>query len=230
MKQRLRAAAKLIGDADLASAYRDALFSRFDGLFSEARPAWRPNTSRGFRSGAPAPSFAKPQSKVAAKRLAGDIEPVAAALARQAIADPPVLDDHLEALQTRGFGDPALDGLAKEIIRLRLDADHLDSDALQRHLTQRGFSALLIDVDRAAAYAGAPFPKDDVTLAAARSQWSHAFEVLNRVAALEEALSVAKHDLARGSSSSAFMSLKRERDVLRRAINARMIWTPDESP
>ena len=159
--------------------------------------------------------------------MAGDIDPIAAALARRAIIDPTVLDGHLEDLQERGFGDPALDGLAKEIIRLRIEFNVLDSEALRRHLTESGFNALLIDVERAAAYACAPFEQNDVTLAAARSQWSHAFDVLSRVAALEDALSVAKHDLAHGVGASAFMTLKSERDALRRAIKTGTIWTTD---
>jgi DNA primase len=119
--------------------------------------------------------------------------------------------------------------LAKEIIRLRIEADVLDSEALQRHLAASGFSALLIDIDRAATHAGAPFLKEDVTLAAARSQWSHAFEVLNRMAALEDALTGAKQDLAGGAGASALMALKAERDSLRRAIKTGKIWEPDEA-
>ena len=177
---------------------------------------------------APEMTDRNPEGKAAAKRLARSIEPVAAVLARQAIADPEVLDDHLEILEARGFGDPALDELSREIVRLRLDADRLDSEALRRHLAARGFSALLIDIDRAATHAGAPFPNQGVTLAAARSQWSHAFEVLNRMAALEEALAAAKQDLAGPSGASVLMTLKAERDTLRRAIKTGQIWTPDE--
>ena len=229
LKQRLRAAAKAIGDGDLAVAYRDALLSRFDALFAAQRAPWRPAAGRWTPPGPPPPTFARPETKAATKRPGWTLKPVAAALARQAIADPPVVDDHLEALEARGFGDPALNGLAKEIIRLRLSADVLDSDALRRHLAQSGFSALLIDVDRAAAHAGAPFPKDDITLAAARSQWSYAFEVLNRVAALEDALMIAKQDLAGRAGASTLMALKSERDSLRRAIETGTIWTPDEA-
>ena len=61
----------------------------------------------------------------------------------------------------------------------------LTSRRLARHLAARGFGALLSEIDRAAAKSGAPFLRSDVTLARARSQWSHAFEVLNRMAALE---------------------------------------------
>jgi len=54
-----------------------------------------------------------------------------------------------------------------------------------RHLRAQGYAGLLTDIDRAASQASAPFLKQDVTLAAARSEWSYAFAVLTRVAALE---------------------------------------------
>jgi DNA primase len=138
-----------------------------------------------------------------------------------------VLDDHLEAFEARGFGDPALAELASQIIRLRLSAERLDSEGLQRHLADTGFSALLIDIDRAATLAGAPFMKPDVTLAAARSQWSRAFEALSRLAALDEALTAAREDLVGGKDSSAHRSFKAERDRLRRAVETGTIWTED---
>ena len=232
LRQRLRAAARAIADGDLAAAYRDALMSRCDALLASPRPAAgaRP-AQRGGRWRGPfeaPPSFPTAEGRAAAKRLAGAIEPVAAVLARRALADPPVLDDHLEALEAHGFGDPALAALAQEIVRLRLTADHLDSEALDRHLRASGFSALLIDIDRAATHAGAPFPQADVTLAAARSQWSYAFEVMCRLAALEEALNAAKQDLAgQGAGAAGLMTLKAERDRLRRDVKTGAIWTPE---
>ncbi|MEO8811380.1 MAG: DNA primase [Caulobacteraceae bacterium] len=238
LKQRLRSAARTIADADLAAAYKDALLARHDAMFATAAAPRRPWTAlpgsrgRGGRRGPPPdlPAPPTPEGRAAAKRLAVGIEAVPAALARHAIADPVVLEAHLEALEARGFGDPALGDLAREIVRLRLSCAHLDSDTLRRHLASRGFSALLNDIDRAATHAGAPFPKDDVTLAAVRSQWSHAFEVLNRMAALEEALTAAKQDLAGGAGVSALMDLKTERDALRRAIKTGQVWLPDPAP
>jgi DNA primase len=236
LKQRLRAAAGQIADPDLKSAYRDSLLARFDQLFAPPPQTPWPAGERGGGRGRggwrrPGPellTFPTPEGRAAAKRLARGVEPIPAALAKQAIIDPSVLDDHLEALQSRGFGDPALIDLAKEIIRLRIEADALDSEALQRHLAASGFSALLIDIDRAATHAGAPFLTEDVTLAAARSQWSHAFEVVNRMGALEDALTGAKQDLAGGAGASALMALKAERDALRRAIKTGQIWEADE--
>ena len=233
LKQRLRAAAGAIGDSDLAQAYREDLLRRFDALFPRD-DGYRGQSGGGYRrqgwgGKAQAPAFPTPEGKAAARRLSAAVEPIPAALARYSLQDPHVLDDHLEPLEQHGFGDPALLELVKEIIRLRLDADLLDSEALRRHLAGRGFSALLTDIDRAALKSGAPFIQSDVTLAAARAQWSYAFGVMNRMAALEESLAAAKQDLAGASSASGLNSLKAERDALRRALKSGTIWTGDGS-
>ena len=227
LKQRLRAAAKTIADPDLATAYRDAVMSRLDGLF--ARPvAFAPTQRQPWKRGAPAPlQPAGALAKAAAKRLATKLDPIPSALARYALADPQVIDEHLEDLQLVGFGDPALLDLAREIIAVRLSDDLLDSETLQRHLARCGFSALLTDIDRAATHAGAPFIKSDVTLAVARSQWSRAFGAFNQLAALENALRAAKQDLEASGRSLALSSLKTERDLLRRTIETGAIWTMD---
>jgi DNA primase len=234
LKQRLRERARTIAEPDLAAAYREALLEKFDSIFAYSRPAspQPPFATRrrpgGWRDlAAPLPTLPTPEGRAAAKQLSGMLSPIAAALAKWAIADPPVLDDHLEALEQNGFGDPALTDLCRQIIRLRLDSDHLDTEALRRHLTESGFAALLIDIDRAATHAGAPFFKSDVTLAAARSQWSYAFEVLNRLAALEIALTAAKLALG-GGGVSALSGLKSDRDQLRRAVKSGTIWAMHE--
>ena len=229
LRQRLRAAAALIADKDLAGAYREDLLGRLDAQTAREPAApfqpGRPGGRGGF-AGRPAfPAAPTEAGRAAARRLAGGLEPTAAALAAYALRDPQVLDDHLEALESWGFGDQALAGMTGEIIRLRLEADHLDSEALARHLAARGYSAQLNDIDQAAPKSGAPFLKSDVTLAAARSQWSHALSVQNRLAALEVALNAAKQDLAGGSDVASLMALKTERDALRRAVKTGTIWT-----
>jgi len=239
LKARLRAAAGSIADKDLAQAYRDDLLGRLDKLF--ARPGQggdgfrgprQPFVPRGGKGGKGFPTFdAFPtaEGKEAARRLAVSLDPMACALAKAALDDPHRLDEHLEQLERSGFGDPGLSELAKEIIRLRLDADHLDSGSLARHLRERGFAGLLTDIDRAAARAGAPFLKQDVTLAAARSQWTQAFEVLNRLAALEAALTSAKVNLGGRSDMAAFERLKAERDTLKRAVRSGTLWSDGEA-
>jgi DNA primase len=238
LKGRLRTLSATIADKDLAQAYRDDLLGRLDELFAASRPAWKPQGSGGGagrgRSGGRfgRPDIPQPPSAegmAAARRLATSIEGLPAALAKAALEDPHRIDDHLEALERHGFGDPALNKLATEVVRLRIAADSLDSDALQRHLRGSGYDALLIDIDRAAAKSGAPFLKPDVTLAAARSQWSYAFEVQGRVAALEEAIASAKSNLAAGVDMAGLRRLKSERDGLKRALRSGDLWTDDSA-
>jgi len=150
-------------------------------------------------------------------------------VAKGALLDPACLDDRLEALEQHGLGQPALNDLASEIIRLRLEADVLDSEGLTRHLTTRGFGALLGEIDRAARTSGAPCLNPDIPQYVARISWSHAFEVLTRMAALESALSVAKAELTESSDAQAFMRLKGERDALKRAIRTGTVWTSSGS-
>jgi DNA primase len=228
LRQRLRKAAGAIGDPDLAQAYRDELQRRFDALFPvPLREPFR-GGKRPFKG--PDLRITTEAGRAAAQRLARDIEPLAAALASYALADPAALEPHLDELNAHGLGDPALADLAHEIVRLRLEAEHLDSEALHRHLRSRGFSALLNDVDRAAAKSGAPFIRPDVTLASARSQWTHAFSAVCRVVALDVA--VAQASQAVGTSSEAdqaHIALKTERDSLRRALKSGNIFEEDGS-
>jgi len=240
LKGRLRQAAQAIGEKDLAEAYRDDLLKRFDDLFPRgpsrteggyrpegARPVWR-GGGRGRWPQAEVPLPAGPEAKAARKRLAASLHPVAAAVAKAVIADPHLLDDVLETAQDSGFGDAQLEDLAREIIRLRLEGD-LDSDTLSRHLAGRGFSAQLRELDEAASKSGAPFLDPELSPAAARALWSHAFSALTRLAALESALISAKAEAADAGGMSALMRLKAERDALRRAIRTGTIWTDDGS-
>ena len=238
LKARLRHAAGLIADKDLQGAYRDDLLQRFDGLFARAPRADRPPEGRGphrrgeFRRGGRdfPPQGSTPEGQAAAKRLARTLSPVAAALAQGALADPAILDDHLEdSFTAKGFGEPALGDLVKEIIRLRLEAEHLDTGVLGRHLASCGFSALLTDIERAAATSGAPMLKEDVSLDARRSQWSRGFGALSRAAALDDAIAAAKGNLSGREDMAAFERLKAERDALKRAIRTGTIWTEDGS-
>ena len=159
------------------------------------------------------------------RRLRQSIEPLAAALALCAIHNPAWIDAHLEALEAYGFGEPALDDLAREFIRLRLEADSLDSEALARHFASAGFGALLGEINKAAIKSGAPFLNPDIQPAVARSQWSHAFEHLARMAALDDAILAAKSDLDGRAGMEAIERMKIERDALRRAIGSGTVWT-----
>lgn len=228
LKARLRAAAAAIQDKDLAQAYREDLFRRLDALFPQAdrsQRAWVPRgafQSRGDRIAPLQPATSR--GRAAARQLATALHPVAAAVAKGVLDDPHRLEGHLEQMEASGFGDPALDGLAKEITRLRLEADVLDTEALQRHLAAIGFGVLISEIDKAARSSGAPFLDPDFPLPAARTQWTQAYEALIRLAALERALSSAKAEMTEASGAGALMRLKIERDALKRAIATGTIW------
>ena len=226
LKGRLRTAAAAILDRDLADQYRQALFDRFDNLFP--RRAAQQNTGQQvggrWKPGPPPKQGQTAEGAQAMQALSRSIEPVAAALAHGAVDDPERMDDHLEAIAAHGFGDPALDGLAQELVRLRFAGQSLDSAALRRHLAQSGHDALMREVEKAAAKSGAPFLAANAPLAEARTRWSQAFDASTRVAALERALASAKSDAHRGFDASAFTQLKAERDALRRAIKTGTIW------
>lgn len=242
LKARLRAAAQLIADKDLQQAYRDDLLQRLDAQFAASRPQRGGDAPRGGREGArsggggrwrgapQAPLGSTPEGQAAAKRLARTLGSAPAALALVAVAEPTLLDEHLEDNFTaKGFGEPSLGEMVKEIIRLRLEADHLDTASLRRHLASCGFSALLTDIERAAATSGAPMIKEDVSLDARRSQWSRGYAALSRAAALDDAIVAAKGNLAGREQMAALERLKTERDALKRAIRTGTIWTEDGS-
>jgi DNA primase len=235
LKTRLRQAAQAIQDRELAEAYREEFAARFDAAFPKTPPAapfgQQPFTPgqrgrRGPRGGAePWAMPPTPEGRAAAKRLARSPEPLAAALAKGALEDPPRLDAHLESFEAAGFGDPVLAELAREIIGLRLEGDVLDTGALARHLAQKGFGVLLGEIDKAAARSGAPFLDPNRPLSDARALWSHAFESLTRMAALENALASAKAEIGDAAGAARFVRLKSERDALKRAIRTGSIWS-----
>ncbi len=231
LKGRLRDAAGAIQDRDLAEQYRRELFDRFDALFParSQRPASRGQTVGGRWKPGPPPTLGQTaEGAQAMHSLSRSIEPVAAALAHGAIDDPERMDDYLEAIAAHGFGEPALDGLAQELVRLRFadqeNGQSLDSAAVRRHLALSGHDALVREVEKAAAKSGAPFLAANAPLAEARTRWSQAFDALTRVAALEDALVSAR---AVPGQDEAFRRLKAERDALRRAIKAGTIWEDD---
>jgi DNA primase len=251
LKARLRAAAATIQDKDLAQAYREELLHRLDLLFERTKPAqaaWTPQNRPFQGGGRPAGKWSRgkgkgdfplapstPEGRAGAQALTRSIPSAMAAVVQAALDHPAWLEDHLEALEHSGFGDPVLAPLAREIIRFRLDWDPpeqdestgpdpgLDSAGLVRHLAERGYGALLMEIARAAGKSSAPFlsPEPDP---AAKDQWSQAFEVLIRMAALESALSAAKAEASQGLDAGAFSRLKAERDALRRAIKSGTVW------
>ena len=230
LKGRLRTAAALIQDKDLAEQYRRDLYERFDALFpgrQQQAPQQRSQQGGGGRGrwGQPPKLGQTSEGAQAMQSLARSLEPIAAALAHGAIEDPERMDDHLEAVSAHGFGDPALDGLAQELVRLRF-SNQMDSATLRRYLSASGFDDLMSEIEKAAAKSGAPFLNAAIPITEARLRWSQGFDALTHLAALEHALAAAKSGADQGFDAVAFSRLKAERDHLRRAIRSREIWDP----
>lgn len=226
LKTRLRKLAATIADADLAQAYKEDLLGRFEQLWPTRQPVytvgaaaremsrarWDKRRNPSGISDGPATA----QAKDASRRLRVSPRPLAAALALAAVRDPGVIDDKIELVGARGFGDEKLDGLAHELVRLRYEADGLEFDGA---LQARGFDpAMLTLLEQDARRAGVSAPFLEATGERARDLWRQAFDLLMQLEALERAVEAAARDLDRDHDSSTLISLKTERDLMRKLI------------
>jgi DNA primase len=231
LKARLRKLAATIADGDLAQAYKEDLLSRFEQLWPTREPVYtvgaaaremsraRWDRRRDGRGVSQAPST--PEAKDASRRLRQSPGNLAAALALAAVRDPALIDDKIELVGARGFGDEKLDALAQELVRLRYDTEAVEFDVALRHLQARGFSPqMLSDLERDAGRAGVAAPFLAATGERARDLWRQAFDLLMQLESLERAVEAAARDLDRDRDSSTLNSLKTERDHLRKLINS----------
>ena len=229
LKTRLRKLAATIADGDLAQAYKEDLLGRFEQLWptreavytvgaaarAMSRARWDKRRNPNGVSDGPATS----QAKDASRRLRVSPRPLAAALAYAAVRDPGVIDEKIELVGARGFGDEKLDSLAQELVRLRYETEGMEFDAAIRELDARGFGpANLAVLEQDARRAGVSAPFLQATGERARDLWRQAFDLLMQLEALERAVEAAARDLDRDHDSSTLISLKTERDLLRKLI------------
>lgn len=224
LKARLRKLAATIADADLAQAYKEDLLSRFEQLWPTREPVYTVGAAAREMSRArwdkrrALAAGATPEGKDASRRLRQSPKPLAAALALAAVRDPGVIDEAIELVGARGFGDEKLDGLAQELVRLRYEADGLEFDAA---LQMRGFDpAMLSLLEQDARRAGVSAPFLQATGEEARNLWRQAFDLLMQLESLERAVEAAARDLDRDHDSSTLVSLKTDRDHLRKLLNS----------
>jgi DNA primase len=227
LKARLRKLAATIADSDLASAYKEDLLGRFEQLWPTREPVYTVGAAARTMSRArwdkrkPVAGPATPEARDASRRLRQSPGNLAAALALAAVRDPAVIDDKIELVGARGFGDVRLDGLAQELVRLRYETEGMEFDVALRHLQARGFSPqMLSDLERDAGRAGVSAPFLAETGEPARDLWRQAFDLLMQLESLERAVEAAARDLDRDRDSSTLNSLKTERDTLRKLLNS----------
>ncbi len=238
LKKRLRALAATIQDKDLAESYRIDLLDRFDALISPARgtqPAYQPFTPRpqgGGRWDKKGPRNqqvyippAMQESRIAASNLQKALDPTAASLAQGLLDHPDWMLDQVEGLESYGFGDGALEALARTLVSISFQHEGLDREALNRHLHKQGLGALLSEIQKAALKSGAPFLSPDTSSADAHARWIQAFNAVSRLTALDRALNSAREQVG----TEFFSRLKLERDSLRRSLRSGQIWQDDST-
>ncbi len=237
LKVRLRKLAASIPDADLAGAYKEDLLSRYEQLWPTRAPVYtvgaagRELARRRWdkeRNGV-SQAASTPEGRDARERLRHSARPLAAALAIAALRDPGVIDDKIEQVGARGFGDEKLDAIAHQLVSLRYETDSLDMDATLRRLQAKGLDGpTLARLEQDAGRAGVSAPFLAETGERARDLWRQAFDLLMQLESLERAVEAAARDLDRDHDSAALMTLKAERDQLRRLINSD--WSHPEDP
>ena len=234
LKVRLRKLAATIADSDLAQAYKEDLLSRYEQLWPTRAPVftvgaaaremsrrrWEKGRWDKDRSGI-SQAAPTPEARDASRRLRQSPRPLAAALALAAVRDPGVIDDKIELVGARGFGDQKLDGLAQELVRLRYESDGLEFANPEKggELVARGFNPdtlALLEADARRAGVSAPFLQAQGERA--RELWRQAFDLLMQLESLERAVEAAARDLDRDQDSSTLFSLKAERDQLSRLL------------
>jgi DNA primase len=227
LKTRLRKLAATIADPDLAQAYKEDLLGRFEQLWPTREAVYtvgaaaREMSRAGWAKRRAAATGATPEGRDASRRLRASPRPLAAALALAAVRDPAVIDDKIELVGARGFGDEKLDALAQELVRLRYEADGLELDAALRHLQARGLTPdMLALLEQDARRAGVSAPFLQATGERARDLWRQAFDLLMQLESLERAVDAAARDLDRDRDASTLVSLKTELDSLRRHVNS----------
>lgn len=236
LKVRLRKLAATIADPDLAAAYKEDLLARFEALWPTREPVYTVGAAgrelarqRWSKRKAPL-AGASAEARQAAEALSHSAKPLAAALAKAALHDPAVIDDSIELVGARGFGDARLDGIAQALVQLRYETEAAEFDAVVRGLRGKGVGdEALAQLDRDARRAGVAAPFLDP--AAGREQmrllWRQAFDLLMRLESLERAVEAAVQDLPRDRDATTLNNLKTERDHLRRLINSD--WAHEEA-
>ena len=248
LKGRLRAAAALIADKDLAQAYREDLLARYDEALRPAARA-QDGSGRGYASsgygGAASGGFRgrggrrgegpaflpppTPEGRAAARALPRRLKVVQAAIAWFAIQTPDALDPYVERLADLGFGDTNLADLAREISALYVSHPGLDTSALTGHLARSGMGDLLTDIEKAARQANAPFLEADRPTDDARRIWSLAFDVVIELAEVESALDAAKEDMSRTRDAAHLRHLRSRQLALQTMLNDGTVFADPET-
>ncbi|AYG96328.1 DNA primase [Brevundimonas naejangsanensis] len=227
---RLRKAAATIADPDLSKTYKDYLVGAFYQLVrpteQEKKQAHRVIYRDRKARQAQAIMDVTPEARLAAKSLSQAPKPIMSAVIEGLISYPSIISERAEVLGTQSFGDPDLDRLLGDLVRITYDVSSMSDGLLRSRLRALGHDGILKRVDRTASIAHAPFLETGISLEEAEKSLRRAIDALLQALALNRALTELKRDA--DFDLVTFGGLKGQRDALERYISSGEIWTDSE--
>ncbi len=222
----LRKSAATITDPDLSRAYKNYLTSAYYQLLrpseAEKREAGRViYRDRRARKAAPVMDQT-PEAKAGTAVLSQTPIPLVAAIVEGLIRNPDILFERSELLENQGFGDPKIDRLITDMVRLSFDRSSLDNSLFRSRLVALGHEETLKLVDRVASVSHAPFLELDASWDVIESSLSKAISEALNTQAYERALDEMKTENRYDWPS--FYRLKSARDAARKRILSGAIW------
>jgi DNA primase len=165
-----------------------------------------------------------PEAQSATDGLRRAPRPVVAAILTGLIEHPEVLQEKAELLASQGLGDPGLDRLVADLVRLTWDLADFGDGLLRARLTALGHEETLKAVDRTARVSHAPFLDASRPVDQARADLIRAIDGLLNELALSRAMDELKAEPE--FDARPFAALKAERDAQARLLASGALWEP----
>lgn len=228
---RLRKAAAMVADPDLARTYKDYLLG---SVYQLTRPSEGERRAAGkvlYRDRRARKALVTmdqtPEAGAGLSTFRRAPRPLTAAVLTGLIDHPQVLQERAELLAGQGLGDPALDRLVGDLVRLTWDIADFGDGLLRARLVALGHDETLKAVDRTARISHAPFLDAAQPAAQARADLTRAIDALLAALALNRALDDLKTEA--DFDGQAFVTLKAERDAQDRILSSGGLWVADET-
>ena len=184
LESRLRERARQIQDETVQRHYLSEFKDRLWKQFRQNRSASRGRADRRTQEARQLPEKSGAATQIDRRYLCEAI------LILTLITHPALFDDVGEQLGSIAFYDPELDNLRQEVLKTlassAFDDQPLESTALEDHLRDAGFSALVCGPVRRQVLNHANFARSDEHLEAARIGWGQQFRIFKRDQLLEE--------------------------------------------
>jgi len=180
LQKRLEDHFKRIEDATVRAHFQSTFKDRVWALGRAPREEWKGGKSRG-KTPARASVFEGQAKQQAVKSAKLDmLKAREEILLSTLITHPELFDDVGERLGTLAFSTVSLDNLRQEALKTLSGQPGLDSDALQRHLKDTGFSKLLDELISSRVFGHAYFARPKAELDVALEGWNETYELYSR--------------------------------------------------